>query len=273
MPSEALANGLWIGDIPPELQNLTWMEQRLIAKVIYNYCIVRVFTGAQKMRANAISHAIPMPKVYDILPPAKSECEELLACLYISPYAPKDSEYKRTPFVIRRNKVRAALEWLKLNHQDYANIEISEENLAQYEENKIPVEVIYQKSDQSSNKDPEATAVNDNEEEEGTSEGQCPFVMNTLTVDEYNALLDPTKPFASTRDIIIARAISYFKRKGKVLGIGHAEEPESIYNNPQLYPQMFPWLFPYGMGGIRNVNSFTPVSEAKRKEQLLMYHD
>ena len=46
MPSGALANGLWIGDVPSELQNLTWMEQRLIAKVIYNYCIVRVYTGA-----------------------------------------------------------------------------------------------------------------------------------------------------------------------------------------------------------------------------------
>ena len=58
--------------------------------------------------------------------------------------------------------------------------------------------------------------MNDNEEEEGTSEGQCPFVMNTLTVDEYNALLDPTKPFASTRDIIIARAISHLDRKSVV---------------------------------------------------------
>ena len=63
------------------------------------------------MRTNAISHAIPMPKVYDILPPTKQECEELLACMYISPFAPKDSEHKRTPFVIRRNKIKAALEF------------------------------------------------------------------------------------------------------------------------------------------------------------------
>ena len=36
---------------------------------------------------------------------------------------------------------------------------------------------------------------------------------------------------------------------------------------------MFPWLFPYGLGGMRNINGTHRVSEQKRKEQLLMYHD
>ena len=39
----------------------------------------------------------------------------------------------------------------------------------------------------------------------------------------------------------------------QVLAIGHAEKPELIYDNPQLYPMMFPWLFPYGLGGIGTV--------------------
>ena len=38
--------------------------------------------------------------------------------------------------------------------------------------------------------------------------------------------------------------------EGKILAIGHAEIPESIYGNPQLFPSMLPWLFPYGLGGI-----------------------
>ena len=80
MPSKALANGLWLGEIPSELQNLTWMEQRLIAKIIYNYCIVRVFTGAHKMRANAISHAIPMPKIYSIC--RRCSCSERSKILF-----------------------------------------------------------------------------------------------------------------------------------------------------------------------------------------------
>ena len=38
---------------------------------------------------------------------------------------------------------------------------------------------------------------------------------------------------------------------------------------------MFPWLFPYGLGGLNNMCSHgrRPVSEERRKQQLLMYHD
>lgn len=71
---------------------------------------------------------------------------------------------------------------------------------------------------------------------------------------------------------VIAKAIHQFKT-GKVLGIGQAKNPESLYHNPQLYPQMFPWLFPYGFGGLNNIKGVTAVSETKRKQQLLMYHD
>jgi hypothetical protein len=33
MPPHALANGLWIGDCPPELSNLTFIEKLLIQRV------------------------------------------------------------------------------------------------------------------------------------------------------------------------------------------------------------------------------------------------
>jgi hypothetical protein len=49
MPILALANGLWIGEIPDELQNLTYAEQLLIARVRHNRCIVKVSSGMSKM--------------------------------------------------------------------------------------------------------------------------------------------------------------------------------------------------------------------------------
>jgi hypothetical protein len=36
VPTLALANGLWIGEIPDELQGLTYAEQLLIARVCHN---------------------------------------------------------------------------------------------------------------------------------------------------------------------------------------------------------------------------------------------
>jgi len=69
IPTLALANGLWIGEIPDELQGLTYAEQLLIARVHHNRCIVKVSSGMYKMRANAISFSNPMPKIYNVLPP------------------------------------------------------------------------------------------------------------------------------------------------------------------------------------------------------------
>jgi hypothetical protein len=82
VPTLALANGLWVGNIPDELQNLTYAEQLLIARVRHNRCIVKVSSGMSKMCANAISFSNPMPKIYNILPPPIEEMDEVLAFIY-----------------------------------------------------------------------------------------------------------------------------------------------------------------------------------------------
>ncbi|KAI0338190.1 hypothetical protein BDW22DRAFT_1310373, partial [Trametopsis cervina] len=66
MPRHALANGLWIGDVPTELQGLSWMEQKLIARIATNYCVVRVHSsGLYKMRTNVVCRATPIKKIYN----------------------------------------------------------------------------------------------------------------------------------------------------------------------------------------------------------------
>ena len=94
MPTLALANGLWIGDIPSELQDLTYAEQLLIAKVRHNRCIVKVSSGMFKMRANAISFSNPMPKIYNVLPPPIEEMDEVLAFIYTGPCKPTKADFQ-----------------------------------------------------------------------------------------------------------------------------------------------------------------------------------
>ena len=48
-PLLALANNLWIGNVPTELQGLTYAEQLLIARVRHNRCVVCVRGGMHKM--------------------------------------------------------------------------------------------------------------------------------------------------------------------------------------------------------------------------------
>ena len=262
IPLMALVNGKWLGKVPPQLKDLTFAEQLLVARVRHNRCLVRVSSGMHKMRANAIMFANPMPKIYDVLPPPIDEMDDVLAFIYTGPCKPTKDDFKRTPLLVRRKKVAAALEWLKLNHCDYYDLEISYKNLKQYPENSPPVVVDYHEA--TTNKDPESTAVNDMEAEDGTETGPCPFVVHGLTGEEFS-----TKSLKAIKAI----ALQHLTSKGKILAIGHEKEPQTIYNNPQLFPQMMPWLFPYGLGGIGNSLQQGRISDLAYKRHLLMYHD
>lgn len=45
LPKNSLANGLWIGEVPKELQVLTWAERQLVARVKASAYLVQVNSG------------------------------------------------------------------------------------------------------------------------------------------------------------------------------------------------------------------------------------
>ncbi|KAH7906545.1 hypothetical protein BJ138DRAFT_1016023, partial [Hygrophoropsis aurantiaca] len=77
------------------------------------------------------------------LPPPKEGLDDVLAFIYTRPCQPTQDDFKRTPMLVRRNKVARALEWLKLNHANYSDLQISYENLKMYSEDMPPVVVDY----------------------------------------------------------------------------------------------------------------------------------
>jgi hypothetical protein len=83
-----LANGLWLGAVPPQLQGLSFAEQLLISRVRRNRCIVKVSSGMSKMKANVIMFENPMPKIYRRLPPPVEDLDEVLAFIYTGPCKP-----------------------------------------------------------------------------------------------------------------------------------------------------------------------------------------
>ena len=265
VPKHALANGLWLGVVPDELKGLTFAEKMMIARVRHNRAVVRVSSGRAKMVANVIMFSNPTLAVYRMLPPSRDEMKEVLACIFTGSAQPTEEDFKRTPFLVRRDKVSNALDWLKLNHSDYQDLEISDENLKSYPLSGVPVHVDFKKTrPEESNKLPAAMSSHDMEEEDGTEEGICPFAVHGITGEEYTKL---------SMTQLKARALKHLHDQGKVLGIGHEDKPQSIYDNPQAYPQMFPWLFPYGYGGIGQARHKKKMSEAEHKNHLLMYHD
>jgi hypothetical protein len=258
VPRLALANNLWIGKVPEELSSLRYVEKMLISKVRHTCAYVKVASGMRKMKANIIAFESPVPKIYSILPPPREDLDDVLGILFTGPKEPTLKDFAWTPFLVRRNAVIKALEWLKLNHTDYADIQISHENMQQYQEDSPPVIVAYRQS--ISNKVPEGISVFDREEEDGTEQGDCAFTVHGLTGEVCNSM---------TPNALKAMALRHLNNGGKVLVVGRSDKFESMWNNPQLYPQMFPWLFPYGLGGIE----VSKISDKEQKRHLLMYHD
>ncbi|KAJ6520774.1 hypothetical protein DFH09DRAFT_1251205 [Mycena vulgaris] len=221
------------------------------------------------MSANAIMFSQPVLSILNKLPPSRDEMNEILAFVFTGSAAPTQEDFDRTPMLVRKKKVVDALEWLKLNHEGYADLEISLENLASYAERDIPVVVDWKRTKDEIHDSVLAvlagtTAVNEVAREQGTRTGKCTFAVHGLTGTEYAT---------ATMKTIKHVALQHLTHKGGMLGIGRSELPVSMYDNVGSYPGMFPWLFPYGKGGIGHPSHANKQGDLTRKQSLLMYHD
>ncbi|OCH89703.1 hypothetical protein OBBRIDRAFT_732258, partial [Obba rivulosa] len=60
MPVLALANGLWLGDVPPVLRDLSFVEKLCISRYRHNICVVKLSQGQRKLSGNAIVFGQPI---------------------------------------------------------------------------------------------------------------------------------------------------------------------------------------------------------------------
>ena len=170
----------------------------MIARVCHNRVIVRILSGQVKMIANVIIFSNQTLLVYRMLPPSRDKIKEVLAFIFTGSAQSTDDDFKRTPFLVRREKVSNALDWLKLNHSDCKDLEISTANLASYPLCGVPIIVDYKKTHwEESNKLPMAMSNHDMEQEEGTTEGMCPFTIHGIT-GVYQAPWQHWKPECSS---------------------------------------------------------------------------
>ena len=214
------------------------------------------------MMSNVIMFSNPTLKVYHALPPSQHEISEILAFVFQGPVQLNKSDIKQTPILVCRNVVKDTLEWLKLNHVDYKDLYISLDNLDNYPLPGVSVNIEYLESDlDSGNEIASAMSMYNNEFEDRTTDGPCPFTVHGLTGLEFeNMSIDRLK----------AKALQHLAENRSTLGISHDSKPQSMYDNPQAYPQMFPWLFSYGLGGIGQKCHFAKLF---KKRKLFMYHD
>ncbi|KAJ6631994.1 hypothetical protein B0H10DRAFT_1771662 [Mycena sp. CBHHK59/15] len=251
--------------LPWQLKDLLFAEVLLIAKVCHSRCVIHVAYCRGKLSVNAIMFTNPTHKVYNILPPSSDEISEILAFVFLGPTHPTEEEFAQTPMLVRRQQVKATLDWLILNHSDDADLEILIENLDVLPENGVPFGVDWKKTAvDKPNRTPEQMSVDNDEDSESTFLGPCNFSVHGLTGEEYGNV---------SMKALKAKTLEHLASGGKTLGVGHSETPESLYNNLQFYPKMLPWLFPYVLGGIGHPFHKCWKKEGRHKCHLLMYHD
>ncbi|KZV90031.1 hypothetical protein EXIGLDRAFT_617488, partial [Exidia glandulosa HHB12029] len=182
----------------------------------------------RKLSGNLICYPNPYPALYDVLPPHRDELDDMLAIVFTGTARPTDEDRKRVPFAVRRNKVRAALEWLKLNNRLYADITISNANIQSYEDGAIPTVISWCKAD--TNNPVEARAANDNGDSIGTDAGECTFAINGVAFDFLTA---------DNLDAVKAVSWNHMMNGGKALAVPHGNSPDTLWRNPDLFPNMF----------------------------------
>jgi hypothetical protein len=157
-PPLALANGLWVGDVPFELSTLTLPERILIARYFPAAYIVKMFpkkkgacfwdkkTMNSGLRGNVSTYKLNIDDLGDMvsgtmMPPPS---QILAATIGITFVGPSGMRERTLPdfFQVRRLRVLDALRWLKLHNPLYANIEIAQERLDQLPLDGVPQELL-----------------------------------------------------------------------------------------------------------------------------------
>lgn len=157
-PALALANGMWIGEIPHELAFLTLPERILIAKYFPAAYIIKLFPKKKGgrhwdkrqmysgLRGNVSTYRLDQAQISTIVDgTVMPQAVELLAAtIGITFVGPGNLPERTLPsmFRVRRTRVMKALEWLKKNNPLYANITISSSRLAQLPEDDVPFELL-----------------------------------------------------------------------------------------------------------------------------------
>ncbi|THG95067.1 hypothetical protein EW026_g6512 [Hermanssonia centrifuga] len=156
-PLLSLANNLWIGRIPWELQVLTVPEQMLIALLYPRVYVYKLFpkdksfrpkdeTLQRGMRGNVSTYEQDIEGVASMVEGTLMPRPlEILSHVVTITYVGRGQLLKstlHTTFRVRRAAVRAALLWLKANNSKYyGEIQIDDERLQLLPEDDVPSEI------------------------------------------------------------------------------------------------------------------------------------
>lgn len=303
LPALALANHTYLGPVPQELLELTAVEESMVALCCAKCWILQLREEENKqsrpgvkprtfkpklpgvqcgVRGHIIIHPQQPDRIESVLPLSLTEATKPICVIFVGSGKPTKEwmeKYAR-PLCVRRDKVQAALLWLKRNNPLYRNVQIDQSRISELPvEGIVPVEPeVVERSeaqevlmshydptvaDEVDTDDKYTTASRDTVDEQGdmlyssedrsVSSRRAAFESVVITDVDGNAPPDKLR----------AAALRHFKRGGGHLEMPHDNLPQNEFFNPVLFPKVYPTLFPYGIGGFE---------DPRRKGKLSMKH-
>lgn len=287
MPPLAIANRLFIGAVPEELRNLTAVEESMIALCRARAIIVRLKGGQgnhesyqedgttnsspihqRALRGHVIVHPQRPDVVSELLPPSIEDIVAPICVVYTGPNAPSAEwlRKKAKPLLVRADRVRKALVWLKAHNYLYRNITINHKVLNDIAGlPSLPVHVEF-------SSEPHDEVVTSGYANDGRlDERDCTQTDDNIPFE--SVLIADVDPKASSNELRAA-AIRHFKDpNNSYLDMPHDSKPENEFCNPTLFPKLYPSLFPYGLGGFENGHRRAPVSLKMQAKHFLNLAD
>ena len=188
-PHYSLARGCWVGDVPKELQELTYAEELVIGLARTSVQVIKLYPkggrsfdhgGLQRgIRGTCSTFRQNIPEVVQmledkLLPLPPSVFSATLSVAFIGKRK-ISKEDLRPLFSISRKRVYSALLWLKRHNGLYHDINISSRTLSMFPENDVPREILYgmRYSEDESMIAAEDTSYTHDVEEQESIDGEC----------------------------------------------------------------------------------------------------
>ena len=240
-PPESLAHFRWVGPVPPELQDLTWIEELLIARAHLSGTIVRLQN--RNSHFGLKGHAILLPqdttRLLDILPLPPSALPDIVRVVWVGrPIRSADSLYDH--FSVRTQRVYDALLWLTRHNEDYKDVVIDRSEFERWP----PVFVVQELLDQ----------IGEVEDESAESDARAGVATEDMDTDDFEGDIPMT-----TSAIIDIAAVSQPSQLQAIQHISlwkndatiNVVTGNSILSEETLrcyFTAAFPTLFPWGSG-------------------------
>ena len=148
VPKFSPANNAWFGAIPPELQDLTIPEEKLISLYRHNSCIIKLrspfhstTTAQTALKGNCITFLQNVSSIATSLPLALDDLSETLKVIFVGHQPPKLVQFKKV-LTVRKKRVVEALHWLKKYNPLYHGIKIDFTNIEKLPEDDVPESIM-----------------------------------------------------------------------------------------------------------------------------------